>query len=388
MTLETSSLAGGDIEVMFLQQTGRDPFTATPERTAQVSEVAARIARFIGEARTTLDIAIYDFRLRDDAAKIIADALRVQARKGVVIRIAYDHATDPGGDGVPATSPGHLEADQKPPGTDSFVRSFADVAQVKGITGYRVLMHNKYIVRDADTAEAAVFTGSSNYTNDSWGLQENNLLCLRSQQLALYYARDFGDLWSRGAIIDSTGARDTGTVRVRDVPVTIAFTPGESPAVVKEIVGAITAARHRLYVASVVLSSGPILAALSEGIDRGLPLAGLYDGPQMDQVERQWKAAHVGADKGNTWEKVVSRLVRKNSIPYDRYKPNQPHNFMHNKLVIADDIVVTGSFNLSNHAMGNAENVLLIQSEELANKYEEYIQRLMAAYATPQTGKL
>ena len=179
-----------------------------------------------------------------------------------------------------------------------------------------------------------------------------------------------------------------GTVRVNDVPVTIAFTPGESPAVVKEIVGAITAARRRLYVASVVLSSGPILAALSEGMDRGLPLAGLYDGPQMDQVERQWKAAHVGADKVNTWEKVASRLVRKNSIPYDRNQPNQPHNFMHNKLVIADDNVVTGSFNLSNHAMGNAENVLLIRDQELAHKYEEYIQRLMTTYSTPPTGKL
>jgi phosphatidylserine/phosphatidylglycerophosphate/cardiolipin synthase-like enzyme len=167
MTIETTFLAGGDIEVMFLAQIGRDPFTATPERTAQVGEVAARIARFIGEARATLDIAIYDFRLREDAARIIADALRAQACKGVVIRIAYDHATDPSGDEIPAASPGHLEADKKPPGTDSFVRSFADVAQVKGITGYGVLMHNKYIVLDADTAEAAVLTGSSNYTNES-----------------------------------------------------------------------------------------------------------------------------------------------------------------------------------------------------------------------------
>jgi phosphatidylserine/phosphatidylglycerophosphate/cardiolipin synthase-like enzyme len=137
-------------------------------------------------------------------------------------------------------------------------------------------------------------------------------------------------------------------------------------------------------VASVVLSSGPILAALSEGIDRGLPLAGLYDGPQMDQVERQWKAAHVGADKINTWQKVASRLVRKNSIPFDRYQPNQPHNFMHNKLVIADDIVVTGSFNLSNHAMGNAENVLLIQNQELAERCAEYLDRLIVVY-TQQT---
>lgn len=383
MALESTVFAGGDIEVTFLQQSGGDPYTATPERTAQVGEVASRIARFIGEARTTLDIAIYDCRLHDDAAKIIVDALRAQAKAGVVIRIAYDHATDPEDDAVTAASPAHLEGDQKLPGTHSFVRSLADIAQVKGITGYRVLMHNKYIVRDAAAVDAAVFTGSSNYTNDSWGLQDNNLLCLRSPQLASYYARDFEDLWSRGKIVDSTGSGDTGTVQLNGVSVMVAFTPGESPAILKEIVGAIAAARRRIYVASVVLSSGPILAALSEGIDRGLPLGGLYDGPQMDQVERQWRGAHVGADKVNTWQKVASHLVRKNSIPYNRYKPDQPHNFMHNKLVIADDVVVTGSFNLSNHAMGNAENVLFIRDAEFANAYETYIRGLMAVYGTP-----
>ena len=241
-------------------------------------------------------------------------------------------------------------------------------------------MHNKYILRDVDSADAAVFTGSSNYTNDSWGLQDNNLLCLRSQQLASYYAKDFTDLWSHGKIVDSTGYRDTGIVRLNDVPVTIAFTPGESPTVLKEIVGAIAAARNRLYVASVVLSSGPILAALSEAIDRGLPLGGLYDGPQMDQVERQWKAANVGTDKLNTWQKVARHLVRKNSIPFDRQNQSQPHNFMHNKLVVADQIVVTGSFNLSNHAMGNAENVLLIRDAAIAELYAKFIQRLMASY--------
>src|ERR1700674_5513523 len=203
MTLETTSIAEGDIEVMFLQQRTRDPRTTMPEQTAQINEVASRIAGFIDEARATIDIAIYDFRLHDEAARIVANALRSQARTGVIIRIAYDHTTDPGGDAIPTASPPHLEADKKAPGTDSFVRSFADVAQVKGITGYRALMHNKYIVRDADTAEAAVFTGSSNFTNDSWGLQENNLLCLRSQHLASYYARDFNDLWSLGAIVDS-----------------------------------------------------------------------------------------------------------------------------------------------------------------------------------------
>jgi phosphatidylserine/phosphatidylglycerophosphate/cardiolipin synthase-like enzyme len=54
---------------------------------------------------------------------------------------------------------------------------------------------------------------------------------------------------------------------------------------------------------------------------------------------------------------------------------------MHNKLVVADQIVVTGSFNLSNHAMGNAENVLLIRDQAVAEIYGEYIQRQMARYA-------
>ena len=53
---------------------------------------------------------------------------------------------------------------------------------------------------------------------------------------------------------------------------------------------------------------------------------------------------------------------------------------MHNKLVVADNVVVTGSFNLSNHAMANAENVLLIDDADIASKYTAYIQELQARY--------
>jgi phosphatidylserine/phosphatidylglycerophosphate/cardiolipin synthase-like enzyme len=60
---------------------------------------------------------------------------------------------------------------------------------------------------------------------------------------------------------------------------------------------------------------------------------------------------------------------------------------MHNKLLIADDIVVTGSFNLSNHAMGNAENVLLIRDSDIASKYEAYIQQVMTKYGTTKYGR-
>jgi phosphatidylserine/phosphatidylglycerophosphate/cardiolipin synthase-like enzyme len=368
------------IEAMFLQQQGNDPFAEVPERIAQVNTVASRIVRFIRLAQTTLDIAIYDFRLHGEPAAIIVEAARERAKAGVAIRIAFDAATNPEPQVSPAEAPTLLEADKKPPGTESFLRSFADVATLKAITGYRVLMHNKYIVRDALLPSAAVFTGSANYTNDSWGLQENNLLFVNSQPLAMHYARDFADLWSRGRIRERPGNSDVSSVAIGDIDVAIGFTPDESPAVVKEIVGAITGAQTTLRVASVVISSGPILAALSEAIDRGIALDGLYDGPQMDQVERQWRAAHVGADKVNTWQKVAHRLTRKNSIPFDIHQPQQPHNFMHNKLVLADDTVIMGSFNLSNHAMGNAENVLLIKDAKIAQQYGTYLTDLIAKY--------
>src|SRR5215831_6572604 len=368
------------IEVMFLQQQGNDPYTEVPERIAQANAVANRIARFIAEAEATLDIAIYDFRLHGEPAAMVSEALRSRAKAGVTIRMAFDAATNPGPQATTAQAPVLVEADKKPPGTDSFVRSFTDVATLKAITGYRALMHNKYIVRDALSPRAAVFTGSANYTNDSWGLQENNLLFVRSQSLAAHYAQDFCEFWSRGRIRETTGNGDVETVSIGDVNVAVGFTPGDSPAVLKEIVGAIAGARTTLRVASVVLSSGPILAALSEAIDRGIPLEGLYDGPQMDQVERQWRAAHVGADKVNTWEKVAQRLVRKDSIPFESHKPDQPHNFMHNKLVLADNKVIMGSFNLSNHAMGNAENVLLIRDDSLAREYGAYLTALIAKY--------
>ena len=136
------------IEVMFLQQQGNDPFTAVPERIAQANAVANRIARFIEDAEATLDIAIYDFRLHGEPAAMISEALRSRSEAGVTIRIAFDATTDPGLQASPTQVPVLVEADKKLPGTESFVHSLTDAAKLKAITGYRALMHNKYIVRD------------------------------------------------------------------------------------------------------------------------------------------------------------------------------------------------------------------------------------------------
>jgi len=53
---------------------------------------------------------------------------------------------------------------------------------------------------------------------------------------------------------------------------------------------------------------------------------------------------------------------------------------MHNKVVVADDAVVTGSYNLSHSATENAENILVIHDRELADRYVAYIDGLVKRY--------
>lgn len=53
---------------------------------------------------------------------------------------------------------------------------------------------------------------------------------------------------------------------------------------------------------------------------------------------------------------------------------------MHDKLAVCDDTVVTGSFNFSANATGNAENVVIIRSQEVTDVYAAYVRELMELY--------
>ena len=69
-----------------------------------------------------------------------------------------------------------------------------------------------------------------------------------------------------------------------------------------------------------------------------------------------------------------AQLVGKRSTPY---APDTPHDFMHNKVLVIDDTVITGSYNFSRSAEANAENILTIESAPLAEAYSAYIAKLM-----------
>jgi phosphatidylserine/phosphatidylglycerophosphate/cardiolipin synthase-like enzyme len=58
------------------------------------------------------------------------------------------------------------------------------------------------------------------------------------------------------------------------------------------------------------------------------------------------------------------------------------HDFMHNKLVVADDTTLTGSHNFSLSAQQNAKNAILLRDAELAQQYRSYVETLVKKYGS------
>jgi phosphatidylserine/phosphatidylglycerophosphate/cardiolipin synthase-like enzyme len=146
------------------------------------------------------------------------------------------------------------------------------------------------------------------------------------------------------------------------------------------IADAIKGAHTRVRIASMVLSSVAILEALKEKIDAGLDVAGIYDHDQTYGVKKDWEKIEQDTPKVQLLDAVIAHLVAKPSQKFDTKNPGLAHNFMHNKVVVADDTVATGSFNFSLNATRNAENVVALTSNIFADGYAKYIDELVTRY--------
>jgi phosphatidylserine/phosphatidylglycerophosphate/cardiolipin synthase-like enzyme len=339
------------LEVQTLTAGGRQPL-----------EVARQIADFIAPAERSLDFAHYDFHLSPEPAELVGTAIREAAARGVAIRFIYnlDHRNP-----IPVPPP------PEPDGT--LIESFG--VPVRPIAGVPDLMHHKFVVRDG----ASVWTGSMNWTDDSWSVQENVVAVAQSPELAARFTEDFEQLWETG-IVEQSGFVDTTPVPVGDHQVRPWFTPGHGEGLSHRIGKAIAKAGHRVRIASPVITAAPVLAALSQVVSEGrVDVAGCVDRPQIDGVIYQW-----GLNGNIAWK--LPLLQRVLAAPFSA-KPSTPweatgsvHDFMHAKLTVADDTVFFGSFNLSRSGELNAENVLEVTDAELAERLAGFVDHVRGLY--------
>jgi phosphatidylserine/phosphatidylglycerophosphate/cardiolipin synthase-like enzyme len=197
---------------------------------------------------------------------------------------------------------------------------------------------------------------------------------------------DFEELWVDSKI-ESDGKMDSGEATLmyggKSAYVLVNFSPGEGEWIDESIANTINRAQDTITLASVVVTSTRILRALLDAMDRGVRMEGIYDYTQMEGVKYQWQLVPANTWKIGAFARIVQygNLVGKKTTPYT---PTSRHDYMHNKVAVLDDSVVTGSYNFSRHAQQNAENCLIIQSAPLADTYRSYIHDLIKKYA-PQS---
>ncbi len=328
----------------------------------QALDVAREVADFLGGATRSLDVAQYDFHLEPETAAVVGGAVADAVARGVAVRFLYnvDHRNP-----IPVPPPPEPDA--------QLIASLGVPA--RAIAGVPDLMHHKYVVRD----RRDVWTGSMNWTDDSWSRQENVIVIAASAELADRFAKNFEELWQTGAV-ERSGFIDTTPVPVGEHQVRTWFTPGHGDDLSHRIGRAIDKARRRVRIASPVITAAPILASLSQAISEGrVDVAGVVDAPQINGVIYQW-----GVNGNLSWK--LPLLQRVMAAPFSA-KPSTPwqpdrgvHDFMHAKLTVADDTVFTGSFNLSRSGELNAENVLEVTDPELAERMAAFVDEVRGLY--------
>jgi phosphatidylserine/phosphatidylglycerophosphate/cardiolipin synthase-like enzyme len=331
----------------------------------QPLEIAHAIADWLGDARQSLDLAQYDFHLLPETAAVVGGAIQAASARGVAVRILYniDHRNP-----IPV-----------PPPPEPDVQLIGSLGvPAKGIAGVPDLMHHKYIVRDG----AEVWTGSTNWTDDSWSRQENVIVVVESEELASLFRRNFDELWEKG-LVEESGFVPPARVHVEGLLVRPWFTPGFGEDLSQRIARVITRARRRVRVCSPVISSSSVLATLAQVVSEGkVDIAGCVDATQVAEVVGQWRENGNVEWKLPLLQQVLSgAFTGKKSTPYG---DGTVHDFMHAKIVVADDVVFTGSFNLSRSGEENAENVLEIHDPALAEHLSAYVDEVRRRYPPVQ----
>jgi phosphatidylserine/phosphatidylglycerophosphate/cardiolipin synthase-like enzyme len=334
-------------------------------------EIAREAAAFLDEARRTVDLALYDLNLGPETEGVLRDAIEGAARRNVAVRILYnvDHPNP-----IPVPPPPECV----PEDVDALA------VPTKAVSGIPDLMHHKFAVRDG----TEVWTGSTNWTDQSWSRQENVILTVESAGVAEAYALAFERLWAGRPVADA-GRVEPRRVHVGEALVRPWFCPGYGDALSHRVAKAIGQAQRRVRICSPVITAGPVLGTLAEVAGEGrVDLAGCVDATQVADVFYQWRTNRVSAWKIPLLETVLSHapFSGKNSTPW---APGSLHDFMHAKVTVADDVVFCGSFNLSRSGERNAEDMLEIHASPLADQLAAFVDQVRERHpraVTPESG--
>ena len=220
------------------------------------------------------------------------------------------------------------------------------------------LMHNKFCVIDGKK----VSTGSMNPTENDAHKNNNNLLLINSKVIAQDYEDEFQEMWNgdfkKGARVKNPVIMLEGVGVDKDVNkrVEIYFCPEDNCA--DHVRHELQKAEKSIYFMTFSFTHDGIAnVLLLKNLD-GVTVKGVMETTQLSEFSE------------------FNRLKQNGIVVH---KDGNKNNLHHKVFIIDGKTVVTGSFNpTANGNQHNDENVIIIEDEEIAEKFEKEFAKVYA----------
>lgn len=217
------------------------------------------------------------------------------------------------------------------------------------------LMHNKFTIIDRQE----VWTGSMNYTITDGYRNNNNLVRLRSSQMAENYTTEFEEMFVDDRFGPGSPANTPNpAISVDGVRLETCFAPDDGCA--GKLVRLLGQAQQSIRFLAFSFTSDALAQAMIERIEAGVEVAGVME------------ASQVRSNSGTDFNRL--RLAGAN-LRLDGNSRN-----MHHKVLILDErVVVFGSYNFSFFAENrNDENLIIATDPHIAAQFLEEFERIFA----------
>lgn len=341
----TRSLSSGRIKVFFNQ--GISDAAANGLRPdgdnfqAVLSETIARI----DAAQLTIDVAMYNNNRTD-----LTYALRMAQARGVRVRYIAAASTE-------------NQALQPAP---NFPVLYGND---EGI------MHNKFLVIDAGSPEAAwVMSGSLNWTSGNMIQDFNNTLFIQDQSLARAYETEFEEMWGGSGPAPDYAKSRFGSTKTDNTPhyfiiggksVESWFSPSDKTT--KRIADAVKMANHQAAFAIFSFTNDDIGNALVNRHDAGVWVRGIMENIGDPGAEMGWLQANGVAISAHPADALMHHKYAVMDAGYE----------------LSDPTVATGSHNWTYSAETvNDENTIIVHDDTLAILYQAEFERRWAETTT------
>jgi phosphatidylserine/phosphatidylglycerophosphate/cardiolipin synthase-like enzyme len=233
------------------------------------------------------------------------------------------------------------------------------------------IMHNKFIVVDADVADSAwVLSGSTNWTSSQIFDDPNHIIMVQDQSVARTYELEFNEMWgSDGNEPDDENAK-FGSNKTNNTPhhfivngndFEVYFSPTDNTTL--NISNALKSADDEIDFALLVFTNNQLGTTIAEEHESGVEVNGI-----IEQINTE----------GSEYDFLVEEGV--NVISHQGFGDSFHHKYciVDHDNTDSDPLVITGSHNWSGAAeTNNDENTMIIHDANIANQFfQEFNERM------------